>query len=199
VDRRSVRVRHRDAKTPEQFVADPLLEEAGSNRRYRVTPPGFRARVTSPLLNLPQPRENSERTRTETTRTQLDFSGTDGSDPVPSSGESRANLIFGRTLSMTCLVRQQVEANPTVAVLGYASQCRIALAAASVVASLPGPLSSSDGNHRRTITARNANVDRVKPGPRARFMERCAPPVDRKARPPRAALSCSCDARGNPS
>jgi len=29
------------------------------------------------------------------------FAGTDGSNPSPSSGESRANLIFGRTPSMT--------------------------------------------------------------------------------------------------
>src|SRR5947209_16853537 len=31
VDRQSVRVCHRDAKTPEQFVADSLLEETGFN------------------------------------------------------------------------------------------------------------------------------------------------------------------------
>jgi len=39
--------------------------------------------------------EKSARTRTDTTTTPGAFRGTDGSNPVPSSGESAANLTFG--------------------------------------------------------------------------------------------------------
>jgi hypothetical protein len=43
------------------------------------------------LLDYPLT-EKSARTRTDTTTTPGAFRGTDGSNPVPSSGESRANL-----------------------------------------------------------------------------------------------------------
>ena len=46
----------------------------------------------SPLLDYPRT-EKSARTRTDTTTTSGAFRGTDGSNPVPSSGES-ANFRF---------------------------------------------------------------------------------------------------------
>jgi hypothetical protein len=44
-----------------------------------------------PKLNVPPRTEKSARTRLDTKTTPDAFRGTDGSNPVPSSGESRAN------------------------------------------------------------------------------------------------------------
>jgi hypothetical protein len=76
-----------------------------SNRRYRVTRPRFRERLMSPPLDSP-PTEKSARTRTETTATPGAFRGTDGSNPVPSSGES-TNHRFRRDFRAPPRVRTE--------------------------------------------------------------------------------------------
>ena len=71
-----------------QSSSDSPLEQAGSNRQYRVREPRFErgARVGSPCHN-----GEGGATRPEITTTAGVFRGTDGSNPASSTGESGAN------------------------------------------------------------------------------------------------------------
>ena len=98
------------------------LRKPGSNRRYRVTQPRFREGLMSPLLDSPLT-ESRHKTRTDTTRTPGALSGTDGSNPAPSTSESAANL----TPSLSSRMRRS---------------------AAKVVSARNGPTSLSAERHR---------------------------------------------------
>src|SRR6267378_4005360 len=69
---------------------------------WREQDSNHRSRVTRPIFQIASgwfpPTEKSERTRTDTRSVGPFPRGTDGSNPVPSSGESGANLISGRNV-----------------------------------------------------------------------------------------------------
>jgi hypothetical protein len=87
----------RDPSPKFRFAPDSLLEEAGFELLVPCDTTKFPRGLTSPLLDLPVTGK-SARTRTETTTPPRSFSGTNGSKPVPSSGESATNRAAARDL-----------------------------------------------------------------------------------------------------